>query len=128
MKTYLLHHTPKSVAQDAWALSFSLPFIAASYARAGDRIWYVTTWLTAEQIAARLAILFDTKEELRVHELSRKEAGLVGRLDWLHGRLEDDEADAPFNAPRLMWDALHSVVQTFTGGATAASSGSSRAA
>ena len=85
MKTFLLHHTPKTATQDTWAVSFSLPYIASQYARAGDGVWYVKTWLSAEQIAKRLAILFDDQSELRIHELSRKEASFNTRLQWLHG-------------------------------------------
>ncbi|MGQ0457962.1 MAG: hypothetical protein ACT4OU_12990 [Hyphomicrobium sp.] len=135
MKTYLLHHTPKSAGQDTWAVSFSVPYIAASYARAGDGVWYVKTWLTADQIQARLAILFDSRDELRVHELGRKEASLNARLPWLPGRLEDDELEETLCAPRLMWDVLQSAMQVVTGATrippaaiVAATQGSSRAA
>jgi hypothetical protein len=113
MKTYILHHTPKSAAQDTWAVSFSLPYIATGYVRAGDGVWYVRTWLTADQISKRLAILFDTADELRVVELDRKEAGLSNRMQWLQGRLEDDEPSDLFNAPRVMWEALHNAAQSF---------------
>ena len=113
MKTFLLHHTPKSPAQDTWAVSFSLPYIATEYARAGDGVWYVRTWLTADQIAKRLAILFDSKDELRVHEIGRKEASFNSRLQWLAGRLEDEDADDVLNGPRVMWEALQSAVQSF---------------
>lgn len=113
MKTFLLHHTPKIATQDTWAVSFSLPYIAAEYARAGDGVWYVKTWLTADQIAKRLAILFDDESELRIHELSRKEASFNTRLQWLHGRLEDDQEDELLNAPRVMWEALNAAVQSF---------------
>lgn len=113
MKTFLLHHTPKIATQDTWAVSFSLPYIASEYARAGDGVWYVKTWLTADQIAKRLAILFDDESELRIHELSRKEASFNARLQWLNGRLEDDQEDELLNAPRVMWEALNAAVQSF---------------
>ncbi|HPG88168.1 MAG TPA: hypothetical protein PLD46_00830 [Hyphomicrobium sp.] len=113
MKTFLLHHTPKTATQDTWAVSFSLPYIASQYARAGDGVWYVKTWLSAEQIAKRLAILFDDQSELRIHELSRKEASFNTRLQWLHGRLEDDAGDEMLNAPRVLWEALNTAVQSF---------------
>ena len=113
MKTYLIHHTPKSATQDTWAVSFSLPYIAGEYARAGDGIWYVKTWLTPQQISKRLAILFDTPDELRVHQISPKEAALISRLQWLQGRLEDEEESGVLNAPRLMWGALQDAVQSF---------------
>ncbi len=113
MKTFLLHHTPKSPAQDTWAVSFSLPYIASEYARAGDGVWYVRTWLTAEQIAKRLAILFDSSDELRVHELGRKEASLNSRMQWLQGRLEDEDVADVLNGPRVMWEALQTAVQSF---------------
>lgn len=131
MKTYFLHHAPKSASQDCWALSFSLPYIASRYARAGDGVWYVQTWLTADQIKARLAILFDSKDELTVHELSRKDVKLTARLSWMAGRLEEDDIDAAVSAPRVMWDVLQSAVQTFVGGqrgAMGATIGNSRAA
>ena len=83
MKTYLIHHTPKTAAQDTWAVSFSLPYIADQYARAGDSVWYVKTWLTAEQIKKRLAILFDGRDELHVHELGREEASINGTSNGL---------------------------------------------
>ena len=115
MKTYLIHHTPKTAAQDTWAVSFSLPYIADQYARAGDSVWYVKTWLTAEQIKKRLAILFDGRDELHVHELGREEASINGRIQWLAGRLEHEEPtiDALWDAPRAVWSALNSVVQAF---------------
>lgn len=113
MKTFLLHHTPKTATQDTWAVSFSLPYIASEYARAGDGVWYVKTWLSADQIAKRLAILFDDKSELRIHEVSRKESTFNTRLQWLHGRLEDDQADEMLNAPRVLWEALNTAVQSF---------------
>ncbi|MBK9078304.1 MAG: hypothetical protein IPL91_03805 [Hyphomicrobium sp.] len=112
-KTFLLHHTPKTAHQDTWAVAFSLPYIASEYARAGDGVWYVKTWLSAEQIAKRLAILFDDSNELRIHELSRKESTFNARLEWLQGRLEDDQADEMLNAPRVMWEALNTAVQSF---------------
>ena len=113
MKTYLLHHTPKSATQDTWAVSFSLPYIASEYVRAGDGVWYVKTWLSADQIGKRLAILFDTADELRVVELSRKEAALNNRMQWLQGRLEDEEPSDLLDAPRAMWEALHAAAQSF---------------
>ncbi|MFN0219806.1 MAG: hypothetical protein ACKVP4_13445 [Hyphomicrobium sp.] len=132
MKTYLLHHLPRSSGQDTWAVSFSLPYIASSYARAGDGVWFVKTWLTGDQIKARLAVLFDHQDELRVYEIGRKEAALNARLPWLPGRLDDDEVDAPIVAPRLMWDILQSAFTTFAGAkdepATAATPGNWRAA
>lgn len=140
-KTFLLHHVPKSAHQDTWAVSFSLPYIATEYARAGDGVWYVKTWLTAEQIGKRLAILFDDTSELRIHELSRKEQTLLQRLAWMPGRLEDDDPTdigaGILSAPRFMWDVLQSALHSLStapvaaGGyarAMAASSGNSRAA
>ena len=135
-KTFLLHHTPKSANQDTWAVSFSLPYIATEYARAGDGVWYVKTWLTGDQIAKRLAILFDDQSELRIHELSRKESTFNAKLEWMQGRLEDDTADEMLNAPRVMWEALNAAVQSFlftrpavaAGGVMAASPRNSRAA
>jgi DNA-binding transcriptional LysR family regulator len=132
MKTYLLHHTPKSASQDTWAVSFSLPYIATEYVRAGDGVWYVRTWLTADQISKRLAILFDTADELRVVELGRKEAALNNRMQWLQGRLEDEEPVEMLNAPRLMWEALANAAQSYAFSRSAplmaASAGNSRAA
>lgn len=113
MKTFLLHHTPKTATQDTWAVSFSLPYIASEYARAGDGVWYVKTWLSADQISKRLAILFNDKSELRIHQVSRKEASFNARLQWLQGRLEDDQADEMLNAPRVLWEALNAAVQSF---------------
>jgi hypothetical protein len=112
-KTFLLHHTPKSPTQDTWAVAFSLPYIASEYARAGDGVWYVRSWLTSEQIAKRLAILFDDASELRIHELSRKESTFNARLAWMQGRLEDDSTDELVNGPRVMWEALNAAVQSF---------------
>ncbi len=134
MKTYLLHHAPKSAAQDTWAVAFSLPYIASRYARAGAGVWYVKTWLTSDQIRARLAVLFDSQDELRIHELSRKEASLAARLSWLEGRVDIDDADAVVSPARFMWGVLQSAVEGFVGpsardaAARGTSSGSSRAA
>jgi len=90
MKTYLIHHTPKSANQDTWAVSFSLPYIAAEYAPVSAGVWFVKTWLGAEQIKRRLAILFDHPDELGVHELGRADAAVAARLQWMQGRLEDE--------------------------------------
>ncbi len=133
MKTYLLHHAPKSAAQDTWAVAFSLPYIASSYARAGAGVWYVKTWLTSDQIRTRLAVLFDSQDELRIHELSRKEANLAAPLPWLEGRVDIDDADAVVSPARFMWGVLQTAVEGFVGpsardAARGASSGSSRAA
>lgn len=115
MTTYLIQPTPKFATQDTWAVSFSLPYIAESYARAGENVWYVKTWLTAEQIRRRLAILFDEGDELLIHEL-RREDHSAARLTWLEGRLEQDEdADAGFfNGPRVLWGAIQSAVQSWS--------------
>lgn len=111
MKTYLLHHTPKTANQDTWAFSFSLPYIALSYARGGDGVWYIKTWLTADQIHKRLAILLDSADELRVHELGREVVAL-NRLQWLSGRLEDDDNDSTplFDGPRAAWSAFQTAL------------------
>lgn len=114
MKTLLIHHTPRSATQDTWAVSFSLPYIAASYVRASDGVWYVRTWLTADQIKKRLAILFDDQNELNVHELSRADASAAERLAWLPGRLEDEEPAELSSAPRLMWEALQAAFAGFS--------------
>lgn len=115
MTTYLIQHTPRIANQDTWAVSFSLPYIAESYARAGDGIWYVETWLTAEQIRQRLAILFDEGDQLRIHELRRQDK-TFGRLSWLAGRLEHEEDvdTSLFNGPRVLWGAIQAAVQNWT--------------
>ena len=112
MKTFLLHHVPNNPNQDTWAVSFSLPYIATSYARAGDGLWYVKTWLTADQIKKRLAILFDDTNELRIHELGRQHASINDRLHWLDGRLENEEPVDMLQSPRVMWLALASAAQS----------------
>ena len=112
MKTFLLHHTPKSANQDTWTVTFSLPYIATEYAPAGNGVWYVKTWLGADQIKRRLAILFDHPDELGVHELGRADSALTGRLNWLQGRLEDDEPDGSWHVPRGVWNVLQSAVST----------------
>ena len=113
MTTYLIHHIPKCATQDTWAVSFSLPYIALSYARAGNGLWYVETWLTAEQIAKRLAVLFDDNDELRIHALARDEAQINGGLQWLEGRLEQDEdVELPrFDGPRAAWAAIQTAAR-----------------
>jgi hypothetical protein len=110
MKTFLLHHTPKSANQDTWTVTFSLPYIASEYAPAGNGVWYVRTWLGADQIKRRLAILFDTPDELIVHELGRADAAGTSRLTWLEGRLEDDDLDDTWHGPRGVWTAIQSAV------------------
>jgi len=110
MKTFLLHHRPKSADQDTWTVSFSLPYIAAEYAPVGNGVWYVRTWLSADQIKRRLAILFDHPDELGVHELGRTDAALTSRLNWLQGRLEDDEPVAAWPVPRGVWSAVQSAM------------------
>lgn len=111
MKTFLIHHTPRRADQDTWAVSFSLPYIAAEYAPVGPGVWYIRTWLSAEQIKRRLAILFDHADELGVHELSRTDAAVAARLKWLQGRLEDDEPAAVWQMPRGVWSVFQSAVQ-----------------
>lgn len=111
MKTYLIHHTPARAGQDTWAVWFSLPYIATEYARVSEGVWYVKTWLSGEQIKKRLAILFDTPDELSVHELGRADGDLARRLDWQHGRLEDEEMADAWPSTRGVWTALQSAVQ-----------------
>jgi len=111
MKTYLVHHTPKSPDQDTWAVSFSLPYIASEYAPVGNGVWYVRTWLGADQIKRRLAVLFDHPDELAVHELGRADRHAAARIQWLQGRLEDEEsAAASWHLPRGVWSAFQSAV------------------
>ena len=114
MKTYLIHHAPKSPDQDTWAVSFSLPYIAAEYAPVSAGVWYVKTWLGAEQIKRRLAILFDHPDELCVHELGRADAAVAARLQWTQGRLEGEEPITSWQMPRV-WtvfqSALHAVAR-----------------
>jgi hypothetical protein len=112
MKTYLLHHTPKFADQDNWTVTFSLPYIASEYAPAGNGIWYVRTWLGADQIKRRLAILFDSPDELSVHELGRTDAAGTRRLTWLAGRLEDDDLEPSWHVPKGVWTVLQSAVGT----------------
>jgi hypothetical protein len=110
MKTFLVHHTPKSADQDTWTVSFSLPYIACEYAPVGNGVWYVRTWLSADQIKRRLAILFDHPNELAVHELGRADRHTTERLQWLQGRLEDEEPSASWQLPRGVWTAFQSAV------------------
>ncbi len=116
MKTYLVHHTPKSATQDTWAVSFSLPYIACAYARAGDGLWYVKTWLTAEQIKKRLAVLFDDRDQLLIQEFGRDVALMNSRINWLSGRLDDDEpvTAALLEGPRAAWAAFQAIVSDLT--------------
>lgn len=106
MQTFLIHHTPASATQDNWAVAFSLPYIATAYARAGENIWYVRTWLSSEQIRRRLAILFDTPDELQIQPLTRGELQLNQRLNWLTGRLDQDEPVQIADGPRVVWEAF----------------------
>ena len=127
MATYLIHHVPKSAAQDTWAVAFSLPYIALSYARAGNGVWYVETWLTADQIKKRLAILFDESDELRIHALGRETAVINNQLQWLDGRLEqddDDELPPLLDGPRAAWGKFQSTVADITAPLAAVFSGS----
>jgi hypothetical protein len=110
MKTFLIHHTPRSADQDTWTVSFSLPYIASAYAPVGPGVWYVKTWLGADQIKRRLAILFDHPDELGVHELGRADAALASRLRWMQGRLEDEEPAASWPMPRGIRTALQSAI------------------
>ena len=112
MKTFLLHHTPKSADQDTWTVSFSLPYIASEYARVSPGVWYVRTWLSAEQIKRRLAILFDHPDELGVHELGRADRALAERLNWMQGRLEDDDSVTSWPATGRVWAAVQSALST----------------
>jgi len=72
-------------------------------------VWYVKTWLGADQIKRRLAILFDHPDELGVHELGRADATVAARLHWMQGRLEDEEPVASWQMPRV-WAAFQSAV------------------
>lgn len=118
MSTYLIHHTPKSATQDTWAVAFSLPYIAAHYARAGENLWYVKTWLTAEQIQKRLAILFDDPRELAIHSVDRRALADKANMTWQMGRLEDDEPTELFSGPRVLWQALNSALHGVVTSAT----------
>lgn len=113
MKTFIVHHNPQNPGQDTWAVSFSLPYIATQYARVGNGLWYVKTWLTADQIKRRLAILFDSPDELAVHELGRADARLALSADWLHGRLDDEEpVSSPWPKAREVWHALQTAMHS----------------
>lgn len=133
MKTYVIHHTPTSAHQDTWAIAITVPFIARQYARTGDGIWYVQTWLSAEQIKRRLEILFDDFDQLHVHELGRDEASLNTRVRWTPGRLEDEEPMEFSASPRALWQAVQAAFSarprvTVPPAFMVASSGNSRAA
>lgn len=112
-KTYLIHHAPGSPEQDTWAVSFSLPYLACAYARAGDGLWYIQTWLSAEQIKRRLAVLFKEGDELLIQETGRDAASINGHLDWLEGRLEYEEPVAmpAIIGPRAAWAAFQAIVE-----------------
>lgn len=138
MKTYLIHHKPDHPQQDTWAVSFTLPYIAARYARAGEGLWYIETWLTAEQIKRRLAVLFAERDELIIHDVGRDVATINGQINWLDGRLEDEEPMelAPISGPRTAWAAFQTLVEDLArpltgsrwGGFTASRTGNLRAA
>jgi hypothetical protein len=119
MKTFLLHHIPKVPHQDTWAVSFSLPYIATEYIRAGDGVWYVKSWLSSDQIGKRLAILFDDASELKIHELTRVDAHRLRDLSWIAGRLEEEDpmdvGHGILNAPRFMRDVLHNAFEALRG-------------
>ncbi|MEQ1715415.1 MAG: hypothetical protein ABL907_05440, partial [Hyphomicrobium sp.] len=110
------HHSPRTPAQDTWAVSFSLPYIATAYAQSGEGVWYVKTWLSAEQIKRRLAILFHERDELLIQELGRECASINGAINWLDGRLEDEEpVSLPMaNGPRAAWAAFQAIVEDLT--------------
>ena len=115
MTTYLIQHTPKFATQDTWADSFSMPYIAKSYAPAGENVWYDKTWLTAEQIPFLILIRVASGDGLVIQEL-RRNGHSAARLTWLEGRLDQDEdADAGFvNGPRVLWGAIQSAVQSWS--------------
>ena len=109
MKTYLIQHVPCAPGQDTWAVSFSLPYIATAYAKAAEGQWYIKSWLSADQIRRRLAILFAEQDELRVHEAGRDFALISAHhIDWMEGRLEHEEPVElpPIPGPRAAWEAL----------------------
>jgi hypothetical protein len=138
MKTYLVHHKPHHPQQDTWAVAFTLPYIAARYARAGEGLWYIDTWLTAEQIKRRLAVLFAERDELIIHDVGRDVATINGQINWLDGRLEDEEPMElpPMSGPRTAWAAFQALVEDLarpltgsrSGGFTASRTGNLRAA
>lgn len=113
MKTYLIHHAPRSAHDDSWAVAFSLPYIATAYARAGEKLWYIQTWLSADQIKRRLAILFSGDDELLIQEVGRDHAAINSAISWLDGRLEDEEPVAlpPIMGPRAAWAAFQDIVE-----------------
>lgn len=114
MTTYIIQHMPPSPTQDTWAFAFSLPYIAETYARTGDGVWFVKSWLTANQIRRRLAILLDDESELHIHTLHRAQPP-GDQITWLEGRLDYDDACDPglFERPRALWGALQSTVQNW---------------
>ena len=135
MKTYLIHHIPHARGQDTWAVSFSLPYIATAYAQAGEGLWYIKTWLSADQIRRRLAILFAENDEVRIQEAGRDFALInAHQIEWLEGRLEYDEpVELPaIVGPKAAWTAFQTLIgditQPISGVFTATKSGNLRAA
>lgn len=113
MKIYLIQHIPQTPGQDTWAVSFSLPYIATAYATAGEGLWYIKTWLSAEQIRRRLAILFNEQDELRIQQAGRDFALINSeQINWLEGRLEFEEPIElpPIAGPRTAWNAFQKLI------------------
>ena len=128
MKTYLIHHIPHAAGQDTWAVSFSLPYIATAYAQAGEGLWYIKTWLSADQIRRRLAILFTEQDEVRIQEAGRDFALInAHQIHWLEGRLEHEESVElpPILGPRAAWDAFQTLIGDLAQPISAALTGSS---
>jgi hypothetical protein len=70
----------------------------------------VRTWLSADQIKRRLAILFDQPDELAVHELGRADQRIAAHMKWMQGRLEDEGPLTSWQLPRGVWTAFQSAV------------------
>jgi hypothetical protein len=49
-------------------------------------------------------------DELAVHELGRADQQVATRLQWMQGRLEDEEPTASWQLPRGVWTAFQSAV------------------
>ena len=100
MKNYMISYSQDTPGQNEDMISFAVARTGTKYAQVDNNLWYVRTWLNAEQIKDRLAFWFEDSDQLRVYELGEDEASLNSTTYWTNGSLKPPVAAFAQNSAR----------------------------